>query len=254
MSNHYGRYYTDISQLPASAPTGWYTFYTKKHRQYVHVYVDQDYDGGGWVCVIACRWGTAGMMECTWDNAVNTPNYSTAPYNTAMPASGGYVTYVPAPDTYNNDLSDYNIFIGVKFWDWFGGRHAAGKISVAEYAAGTNGIELNDTGSHDNRSRWYFTTLDSTDYWKSTGATFTSNEVGTQSPGMYSYHFANGFKLSTYDADHDTYGTNCSVNYGSHPFWFGSCWSGNLFGHNNGPYWDSSGGGWNRQYQAVYIK
>ena len=252
MSNHYGLYYTDISQLPASAPTGWYTFYNKTHRQYVPVYVDQDYDGGGWVCVAACRRYTAGMMSCNWYDAINTPNYTTAPYDTSLPASGGYVTYVPAPDTYNKDLSDYNIWIGLKFWEMFGGRQAAGKISIAQYVAGTNGIELNDTGNHTFRSRWYFTNFDSGDYWKSTGAGFTSNEVGSTNPGMYSYHFANAYKLSTYDADHDVYVSNCALNYGSHPWWYGACWSGSIWGHNNGPYW--SGSSVSYQYGAVYIK
>jgi hypothetical protein len=252
MSNHYGRYYTDISQLPASAPTGWYTFYNKTHRQYVPVYVDQDYDGGGWVCVLANRRYTAGMHNLTWENAVNTPNYRTEPSS-----NNGTNTTVAAPDTYNEDLTDYNIFIGVKFWDMFGGRHASGKISIAQYAASTNGIELNDTGNHSERSRWYFTNFDSGNYWKSTGTGFTSNEVGSTSPGMYSYHFANAYSMTTYDADHDVHGANCATYYNNNPFWYGACWSGNQFaggGHVDGPYWTSSNSSNSRQYGAVYIK
>tara|TARA_Y100000310_G_scaffold343751_1_gene452841 strand:- start:465 stop:1223 length:759 start_codon:yes stop_codon:yes gene_type:complete len=252
MSNHYGRYYTDISHLPASAPTGWYAFYNKTHRQYVPVYVDQDYDGGGWVCVLANRRYTAGMHNLTYDNAVNTPNYRTEPSS-----DDATNTTVAAPDTYNKDLTDYNIFIGLKFWDMFGGRHASGKISIAQYITNTgNGIELNDTGNHTFRSRWYFTNFDSGDYWKSTGTGWTGNEVGSTSPGMYSYHFANAYKLTTYDADHDVYApANCATLYNNNPFWYGACWSGNQFaggGHVDGPYW--SGSGTSYQYGAVYIK
>jgi len=252
MGNHYGLYYTDISQLPASAPTGWYTFYNKTHRQYVPVYVDQDYDGGGWVCVLANRRYTAGMHNLTYDNAVNTPNYRTEPSS-----DDATNTTVAAPDTYNKDLTDYNIFIGLKFWDMFGGRHASGKISIAQYVAGTNGIELSTTGSHTFRSRWYFTNFDSGNYWKSTGTGWTGNEVGSTSPGMYSYHFSNAFKLSTYDADHDLNAGNCSTYYNNNPFWYGSCWSGNQFaggGYVDSSYWTSSDGGNSRQYGAVYIK
>lgn len=253
MSNHYGRYYTNISQLPASAPTGWYTFYNKTHRQYVPVYVDQDYDGGGWVCVIANRRYTAGMHNLTYDNAINTPNYRTEPSS-----DDATNTAVAAPDTYNKDLTDYNILIGLKFWDMFGGRHASGKISIAQYAASTNGIQLNDTGNHSERSRWYFTNFDSGTYWRSSGTGFTSNEVGSTSPGMYSYHFANRYSMTTYDADHDAHGAaNCATYYNNNPFWYGACWSGNQFaggGHVDGPYWTSSDGGNSRQYGAVYIK
>lgn len=251
MSNHYGRYYTDISQLPASAPTGWYTFYNKTHRQYVPVYVDQDYDGGGWVCVIANRRYTAGMHNLTYDDVINTPNYRTEPSS-----NNGTNTTVAAPDTYNEDLTDYNILIGLKFWDMFGGRHASGKISIAQYITNTgNGIKLSTTGSHTFRSRWYFTNFDSGNYWKSTGTGFTSNEVGSTSPGMYSYHFANAYSMTTYDADHDVHGGNCATFYNNNPFWYGACWSGNQFaggGHVDGPYW--SGSSLSYQYGAVYIK
>ena len=250
MSNHYGLYYTDISQLPASAPTGWYTFYNKTYRQYVPVYVDQDYDGGGWVCVLANRRYTAGMNNLTYDNAVNTPNYRTEPSS-----DDATNTTVAAPDTYNKDLTDYNIFIGLKFWDMFGGRHASGKISIAQYVAGTNGIELSTTGSHTFRSRWYFTNFDSGNYWKSTGTGWTGNEVGSTSPGMYSYHFSNAYSMTTYDADHDVWGGNCSTNYNNNPFWYGGCWSGNQFaggGYVDGPYWSGSSTAY--QYGAVYIK
>ena len=62
------------------------------------------------------------------------------------------------------------------------------------------------------------------------------DETGTGAPGFFSYH-ANSYSLTTYDRDQDGHSGNCSTSYGNQPWWYGSCWDGSYFGHNNGPYW-----------------
>lgn len=51
--------------------------------------------------------------------------------------------------------------------------------------------------------------------------------------------------MTTYDADHDVNGGNCSVSYNNAPWWYKSCWSGSLWGgcgtgYKDGPFWTGS--------------
>ena len=72
MSVYYGSRYTSVSQI--TGPSGFYTIWI--NNEPVNVYVNQDYSGGGWVCVLANRINTGGMSNLTYQNAVNKCNYN----------------------------------------------------------------------------------------------------------------------------------------------------------------------------------
>ena len=231
MSTHYGGpVYRSVSEI--TGPSGFYNVKTSQGT--VIVYVNQSYDGGGWVLVIANRWGTGGVGDLNYYDALNRANYRVS--DTPRPPRG-------------IGLADFNCWVGLKYWQELAGRATANKITVVQYVSGTNGVELQE--GHTKRYRWRFDNFTTT--YAFSGATSISDETGTGTPGLYSYHAANGFSLSTFDNDQDTYGPNCSTLYGNNPWWYGDCWSGNYFGFDNGPYWDSSGAD-THQYGAIYIK
>jgi hypothetical protein len=236
-----GSYNTSVSDI--KGPSGFYRIYIQSIP--VTVYVNQEYDGGGWVMVLANRGATGGMNNLTYNNAVNTCNYRT-----------GSGTVVPDNrDIRNYSLADLNVWIGTSYWSALAGRASSGKITVVQFVSGTNGTALSSTGSHNKRYRWRADGFGSG--YAFSGATAISDETGTGAPGFYSYHAANGFKLTTYDNDQDVYGANCSTLYNNNPWWYGACWDGNYFAGGGGyadyPYWSGSGGDY-YQYGAVYIK
>ena len=235
MGTHYGgKVYRNVSEI--TGPSGFYNIKTSQGT--VLTYVDQSYDGGGWVLVIANRMSTGGIAGLTYYDAVHHNNYRTNTNSTVTSPKG-------------LGLADMNCWIGTKYWQELAGRDTANKVTVVQYVAASNGVELGSTGSHTKRYRWRFDNFTTT--YAFSGATGISDETSTGAPGFYAYHAANGYSLSTFDNDQDAYGGNCSQNYGNHPWWYGACWSGNYFGHNNGPYWNGSSGD-THQYGAVYIK
>ena len=246
MAQRYGPFYDDISQV--TGDSGWYGIYNSTYKVYVPVYVDQSYDNGGWVCVLANRRYTSGMNNCTFSQAINECNYRTEP-------SSDDSTNTPAvlSNLKNLGLNDVNIWIGLKFWSMFGGRKTSNKIEVAMFSSGTNGTALNATGSHTERYTFNFDGFSGANYsWSNYGNGAAA--VGS-APGLVTYH--QNRDLTTYDDDNDSNGGNCSTYYNNNPWWYGSCWSGNMFaggGYVDGPYWTSSDSGNSRQYMALYIK
>jgi hypothetical protein len=241
MSVHFGGRYTSVSQI--TGPSGFYTIWL--NNEPVSVYVNQDYSGGGWVCVLANRVNTGGMNNLAFYDAVNTCNYRTGG------SSQGSNTVVDARSKMSS-LANYNIWIGAKFWPLLGYRADPSNITVVQFVATTAGTSL--SGTHTKRYRWKYSGWSPTYAFNS--ATAVSDETGTGAPGMYSYHAANAFSLTTYDMDRDAYGSNCSTLYNNNPWWYGACWSGNYFagnGYSDGPYWDSSVSDYHN-YGAVYIK
>jgi hypothetical protein len=231
MSTHYGgKVYRNVAEI--TGPSGFYNVKTSLGT--VVVYVNQEYSGGGWVLVIANRSSTGGMGDLNYYDAVNRANYRVG--DTPRPPRG-------------IGLADFNCWVGTRYWQELTGRVTAGKVTVVQYVSGTNGTALD--GSHTKRYRWRFNNFTST--YAFSGAEAVSDETSTGTPGLYSYHAANGFNLTTFDNDQDAYGENCSTFYGNNPWWYGACWSGNYFGFDNLPYWDSSGAD-NHQYGAIYIK
>ena len=244
MGVHYGGKYNSVKEI--TGPSGFYTI--NCGGDLVTVYVNQQYDGGGWVCVLQNRKDTGGMSNLTYTNAVNSSNYR---------SGGSYAT--PGPVVGVADLTglpNYNVWIGTKFWKYFGYRADASNITVVQYVSSTFGTPLNQTGTHSKRYRWKFSSFNPAYAFQ--GATGVADETSTGSPGMYSYHAANGFSLTTYDNDQDANSGNCATYYNNNPFWYGSCWSGNWFGgpgggYQDAPYWDGSGGDYHN-FGAVYIK
>lgn len=238
MGVHYNANYTSVSQV--KGPSGFYNIDILGNGTKQFVYVNQDYDGGGWVCVLANRGATGGMNNLTYSNVVNSINYR----------SGNAVS---DPRSGSRSLADHNIWVGTQYWSALSGRVTSGKVTIVQFVSGTNGTALN--GSHTKRYRWRFDNFNGT--YGMVGATAISDETSTGSPGFYNYHAANGYSLSTFDVDQDAYGANCSSLYNNNPWWYGACWSGNYFAGGSGyadyPYWDSSGGDYH-QYGAVYIK
>ena len=235
MSTHYGgRIYRNVSEI--TGPSGFYNVKTSQGT--VVVYVNQSYDGGGWVLVLANRLNTGGMNNLTYFDAINRSNYRSGNARTTPRGLG---------------LADFNCWVGTKYWQELAGRASTGKVTVVQYVTGTNGTALD--GSHTKRYRWRFDNFTST--YAFSGVTAISDETSTGTPGFYGYHAANGYSLTTFDNDQDVYGANCSSLYNNNPFWYGACWSGNYFaggsGYADAPYWDGSGGDYH-QYGAVYIK
>jgi hypothetical protein len=240
MSTHYGgRIYRNVAEI--TGPSGFYNVKTSLGT--VVVYVNQSYDGGGWVLVLANRSGTGGMNNLSYYNAVNKSTYRTSSTVTSAPRGIG--------------LADFNCWVGTKYWQELAGRVTSGKITVVQYVVGTNGVGLHE--SHTKRYRWNFNFSNQTDSYGTSSYTMTnvtgvSDETSTGSPGFFNYHAANGYPLTT----SDNYGhwNGCATYYNNNPWWYGGCWSGNYFaggGYADAPYWDSSGGDYH-QYGAVYIK
>ena len=234
----YNANYTSVSQV--KGPSGFYNIDILGNNTKQFVYVNQDYDGGGWVCVLANRGATGGMNNLTYSNAVNSINYR----------SGNAVS---DPRSGSRSLADHNIWVGTQYWSALSGRVTSGKVTVVQFVSGTNGTALN--GSHTKRYRWRFDNFNGT--YGMVGATAISDETSTGSPGFYNYHAANGYSLTTFDNDQDVYGANCSSLYNNNPWWYGACWDGNYFGGGSGyvdyPYWSGSTSDYH-QYGAVYIK
>ena len=55
----YNGNYTSVSQI--KGPSGFYNIDILGNNTKQFVYVNQDYDGGGWICVLANRANTQGM-------------------------------------------------------------------------------------------------------------------------------------------------------------------------------------------------
>jgi hypothetical protein len=242
MGNFYGgEVYSSAFDITGSS--GFYAINTPVGP--VVSYVDQDYDGGGWVQVMSNAAYTGGMNNLSYFDAINTCNFRNPGTNNGSNTSRG-----PRGLT---GVSGYNSWIGLKYWQYLAGRVTSGKVMVVQFVS-TAPVALGSTGSQTKRYRWRFDNFSST--YGFSGATGISDETGTGSPGFLDYHASNGFGLTTYDNDQDPNGGNCSTYYNNNPFWYGSCWSGNYFaggGYADAPYWQSSTTDYHN-YGAVYIK
>lgn len=237
MAVAYNARYNSVSEI--KGPSGWYCINTSAGP--CVTYVDQSYDGGGWCLVLANRASQGAFSNLTYVDATTNCNFR---------SNGNVVTTGKL-----KGLADHDVWVAPVFWPLLAGRVTSGKVTVVQYVAGTNGIALNATGSHNKRYRWRFDSFNSR--WGFVGATGISDETGTGAPGFYSYHAVNGYSLTTYDVDQDVYGSNCAQQYGNTPWWYGACWDGHYFpnggGYSNYPNWAGAGSQL-YQYGAVYIK
>lgn len=247
MGNFYGGEIYN-SAFDITGPSGFYTINTPLGP--VVSYVDQDYDGGGWVQVINNTAYTGGMSNLSYYDAVNTCNFRNPGANNGSNTSRGVKGL--------SGVSGYNSFIGVKFWQYLAGRVSTGNITVVQYVS-TSPVPLGSTGSQTKRYRWRFNFSNGIynpgyQTFNMVNATGISDETGTGAPGFLTYHAANSFPLTTYD--NWQFWNGCATYYNNNPFWYGYCWSGNYLaggGYQDAPYWDSSGGDYHN-YGAVFIK
>jgi hypothetical protein len=228
---------TDILAQNPSAATGWY--WIAAGNDVGRFWVDMSYSGGGWVLVLNNRTGNGGMPSLSYvDATTKVINFRST--SSTSPGVNYGEHYTP---------TNFNLWVGLDAWKSI--IDANSSFNKIVFFVSTSYRTLGDTGNHTKRSSWSWTGWSST--YALQGASSLSNEVGASTPGWYNYHIANGYSLTTFDRDQDAYGSNCSTSYNNAPWWYGACWSGNIWGYDGAPYWESSGADYHN-YAAAYIK
>ena len=227
----------DILAQNPSAATGWY--WLAAGNDVGRFWVDMSYSGGGWVLVLNNRTGNGGMPSLSYvDATTKVINFRST--SSTSPGVNYGEHYTP---------TNFNLWVGLDAWKSI--IDANSSFNKIVFFVSTSYRTLGDTGNHTKRSSWSWTGWSST--YALQGASSLSNEVGASTPGWYNYHIANGYSLTTFDRDQDAYGSNCSTSYNNAPWWYGACWSGNIWGYDGAPYWESSGADYHN-YAAAYIK
>ena len=134
-------------------------------------------------------------------------------------------------------LGTFDVIVRLASWQHIG--------SEARFEVGSS------AGVPSNQAQYSSISLTGGNYAVSLGG--QSITVGGTAPGLFSYH--NGSSWSTFNDDNDVSSSNCSTSYGSQAWWYKSCWSGSLWGHNTsqGAHWTgSSGSGAN--WGALWIR
>lgn len=212
---------------------------------------DMTTQGGGWTLVWSnTRGGTnKPVTSITWTNATaggvrcSTANSSTSDFS-------GSCSMI------SSNKEAFNYFVGLNTWNALGRNKQYMEFRYTWSSA--YGVATQQ------EARFAMQKFNSGDNYVLRLSNINQT-VGSQSPGIYSYHSASGYAFSTSDADHDVYSGNCSSLYTNSPFWYGACWSGNMngggengpgTGYQNAAYWtgatnadgnssgDGGGNGW----------
>ena len=137
--------------------------------------------------------------------------------------------------TFGTNLAAFDQFLGVRYWNAMGNQ--------MRLMQGSNPTTIAHKATYN-----YYLNPGNNYALSMSNQSVLINTGGTATAGMFDYHAANNYQLTTFDADHDVYSANCSNSYGNTAWWYGACWSGSFWGggdsggYTNNPYWTSSGG------------
>ena len=224
-----------ITDYPDS-PTGFYWILVDRIPQLF--WVDMVYEGGGWILVLNNRINTNGMTGLNYQSATTRViNYR-----------GNYYSAT------GNNPTNFNLWVGLDAWVKLANANFSTSNRVVEFVASAY-QPLGAVHQHTKRASWDWSGWGGAYAWQGLANTYL--ELGGSLPGLYSYHAANGYNLTTFDVDQDVYGSNCSTQYNNNPNWYGACWSGNPFaagsGYADAWYWDSSTSDYHN-YGALYVR
>jgi hypothetical protein len=223
---------TDIKLYNPGAPTGWY--WVQLDGVATQVYVDMNYDGGGWV-LVGSHPINVGIPALTYDQTT---------IGFTQLGSSGFVVG-------SGDPKAFASLMPLARWRSVVNSNSAGNNFVY-FTAGSQ-VELGNTGAHNRRSRWRWTSWGSNYSWQ--GLNSLSNEVGGVTPGLYTYHAANAYAWSALNNNP----SGCANQYSWAPLWYGACWDGSFWGGNgagnypNAAFWTGSSSDY-YTYGAWYVK
>jgi len=215
----------DIQAIDKEAKSGIYEVYLGSNK--TTVYCNMDYQGGGWTLV----WSNlqninqVNMRYRSWTSTTTTISDFVGDYNNKN------------NDYYKGTPNTFEVFIGLNYWRTLI-NNKDGEFAYIWKRNNTNEI-IDQSFVADIKpfNSTYYLQLSN---YKQINGTTTS--------GVWSYH--NNRRWMTYDR----YNNNCATYYDYTPFWYGSCWSGNMngggpnkgSGYYNGAYWTSSSKYWGR--------
>lgn len=223
---------TDILFFNTQAPTGWY--WLRVNGAPTQLYIDNAYEGGGWVLVISHPIGIVLPLL----------NFGQSTLGTQYQGSTGFTVGQSNPKLYTTLLP-------LGLWTAITAQNGAGNnfVTLAHSAA----IDIGG-GVPIHRARWTWTGWNAQFAWQ--GASNLIVEYGNSVPGLWSYHIANGYNWGTIDS---YTGLPCPSYYAYAPWWYGGCWDGSPWGANgagsyqNAFYWSGSDADY-YNYGAFYVK
>jgi len=214
----------DIQHLDENAKSGIYEIYPQGSK--LKVYCNMEYQGGGWTLV--------------WNNLKNT-NHLTMykrswSWTTQFNSYFGGDTNNISTEYLNGTPDRFESFVGFNAWNAIL-NNKRGQFAYVWKANNTGSIHQSFVANIDPFDSQYYLRLSS----------YSQKNGGTQS-GVWNYH--NNRRWMTYNQ----YNNGCANYYSYTPFWYGSCWSGNMngggiysgSGYYNGAYWTSSQKYWGR--------
>lgn len=141
------------------------------------VWIDSDYDGGGWVLV------------------ASHPRDISLPSLTYAQAAQATSSFHSAPPSDDDDPKTYAYWMGLEAWTEITAENNAGN-NVVSYVSSTQ-VALGATSDHTKRARWKWDGWNIGYSWNNPNSILL--ELGYANPGLYSYHAVGGYQFSTID-------------------------------------------------------
>jgi len=223
----------EIKEITGTTVNGFY-WIKPNDLEPIKLWCDMNFLGGGWALVM-CNVRAGQFTGAPGTNGIGSLTYFQSTHNNNING------------TYDHRLQ-FRQLVGLRYWPSLG-------TQVAQLCS-TACVTLSQTTSHTKRYRWGYTGMNGT--FGFLGAYVVNDDTSTGSPGLYSFHTGRA-AFTTYDQDQDELSGNCANFYGGNPYWYGACWSGNMWGggnsgsHLDAPYWDGSGSD-HHNYMAVYLR